>query len=204
MTTPLSRTLALAIALMTVAALVAQYLTDQRANPELAGYETLWRLARYFTILTNALVVVTYAAIAFGARLTAPVWLGGVTLWIAITGVVYHLLLAGTEAPKTGLDWWANFGLHSATPIAVTLWWLTFAPRAGLGAGAAALWMLWPLIYVAYALARGHLDGTYPYFFTNPDRIGWTGVAEWTVILAVAFLIAGLLLIALARLIRNR
>jgi hypothetical protein len=64
--------------------------------------------------------------------------------------------------------------------------------------------MIWPLVYVCYALGRGQFDGTYPYFFTNPDRIGWIGVAQWTVILAGSFFVAGLGLIAVARLIRLR
>jgi hypothetical protein len=201
--TPLPRALAALIAVMAFAALYAQVLSSQISHPEDSVLATFWRLGRFFTILTNLMVTVTYAVITIRGRVSLPVWTGGVTLWIAITGVVYHLLLASTDGDKAGVDWWANFGLHTSVPLAVMLWWLAFAPRTGLGVRAAMLWMAWPLIYVMYALARGQVDGTYPYFFTNPDRIGWTGVGQWTVILAVSFLVAGLVQIAVARLVRR-
>lgn len=201
---PLARFLALVVAVMAFASLGAQVLVTQAENPEDGGLATLWRLARFFTILTNLMVAVTYAVLAVRGRVRAPVWLGGVTLWIAITGVVYHLLLAETDGAKAGLDWWANLGLHGSVPGIVALWWLAFGPRDGLGVRAALLWMLWPLIYVCYALGRGAIDGEYPYFFTSPVQVGWDGVLRWTVILAVAFLIAGLMQIVLARLVRPR
>ncbi|WP_375174265.1 Pr6Pr family membrane protein [Pseudooceanicola sp.] len=201
--TPLSRALAALIAVLAFAALYLQVLSSQQSNPDEAVLATLWRLGRFFTILTNLLVALTYATIALRGRVSLPVWTGGVTLWIAITGVVYHLLLASPDGAMAGLAWWANVGLHTAVPLAVVIWWLAFAPRTGLGTRAALLWMLWPLIYVLYALGRGQFDGTYPYFFTNPDRLGWIGVAQWTVILAVSFFVAGLVLIAVARLLRR-
>ena len=200
---PLARTLAVLIALMTLAGLFAQVVTSQANHPDDALTETLWRLARYFTILTNTLVAVTYVALSLRGKVASSIWLGGVTLWIGITGVVYHLLLASDEGVKVGLSWWANFGVHTAVPIAVILWWLAFGPRDRLSVKAALVWMLWPVIYVTYALLRGQIDAKYPYFFTNPTEIGWWGVGQWTVILAVSFFVAGLAQIAVARLVRQ-
>lgn len=199
----LSRALAALIALMAFLALYAQFLTVQADHPDDSALTSLWKLGRYFTILTNLMVSVSLFNIALRGRVLSVVWIGGVTLWIAITGVVYHLLLAATDGPKTGLDWWANFGVHTSVPVAVMLWWLAFGPRQGLGVRAALLWMLWPLVYVVYALGRGQLDGVYPYFFTNPNQIGWAGVGQWTVILAAAFFVAGLVQIGVARLVRH-
>lgn len=199
---PLSRGLAAVIAILAFASLGAQLVAMRQDFPADSVFLTVWKLARFFTILTNVLVAITLASVALRGRVILPVWIGGVTLWIAITGVVYHLLLAATDGPKTGLDWWANVGLHTAVPAGMALWWLAFGPRRGLGVSSALIWMLWPLVYVTYALGRGQLDGVYPYFFTNPDRIGWIGVGQWTVILAVAFFVAGLAQIAVARLVR--
>ncbi|WP_238529725.1 Pr6Pr family membrane protein [Pseudooceanicola batsensis] len=196
--------LAALIAAMALAALALQFLSVQRNNADDTLWETLWRLGRFFTILTNGLVAGTFAVLAIRGRVASPVWLGGVTLWIGITGAVYHLLLAETDGEKTGIGCWANFGIHTSVPIVVLLWWLAFAPRDRLNVTAALVWMSWPLIYVCYALLRGQFDGAYPYFFTNPDRIGWTGVLTWSAALAGAFFVAGLLQIALARVVRNR
>lgn len=201
---PVARVFAALIAVMAAASLWAQFVTSQIQNPEEGVLTTLWRLGRFFTILTNLMVSVSLFSIAFRGRVASSIWIGGVTLWIAITGVVYHLLLSSTDGDKAGIGWWANFGVHTSVPIAVVLWWLAFGPREGLGVKAALMWMLWPLIYVCYALGRGQLDGTYPYFFTNPDKIGWIGVVQWTAILAGSFFVAGLVLIAVARAVRLR
>jgi len=200
---PLARTLAAVIAVMTLAALVAQFKASQLVHAEETALQTLWRLGRFFTILTNVMVAVTFAVLAVRGAVASARWLGGVTLWIAIVGVVYHLLLAATDSQETVIGFWANIGVHTTVPLAVMAWWLAFGPRAGLNVTAALMWMAWPLVYVVYALGRGQLDGIYPYFFTDPTNIGWFGVAKWTVILAVSFFVAGLLQIALARLIRH-
>lgn len=188
---------------MALAGLVAQFLTLSADHPDDSAAEVLWKLARYFTILTNALAAVTFGLLAVRGRVVSPVWLGGVALWIAIVGVVYHLLLASTDGAREGVSWWANALVHSFAPAGAMLWWLAFAPRDGLSVQAAVLWMLWPLIYVGYALGRGQIDGIYPYFFINPVQIGWPAVGQWVVILAVAFFVAGLVQIAVARLIRR-
>lgn len=198
-----ARLLALLVCLMAVVSLVAQFQASQVNHPEEGVLTTLWRLGRFFTILTNTMVAVTYGVLVWRRLVASPVWLGGVTLWIAITGVVYHLLLSATDSHDTALEWWANFGVHTAVPIAVMLWWLAFGPRQGLNVRAALLWMIWPLVYVGYALSRGLADGTYPYFFTNPDKIGWMGVLTWSAILAGSFFVAGLAQIAIARLVRR-
>lgn len=196
------RALAALIALAAASALVGQFLTSQQTHPDEDTLQTLWRLMRFFTILTNGIVTLTFGFLAFRGRFGSSRWLGGVALWIGITGVVYHLLLAG-DTQRVGLDFWADFGVHTFVPITVVLWWFAVAPRRGLGVSAAALWMLWPLIYVAYALLRGATDRIYPYFFTDPTKIGWDGVATWAAILCSAFFISGLLQIALARLIHR-
>lgn len=200
---PVTRTLACLIAVMAIAGLVAEFLTSAAAHPEDTVLQVIWRLVRFFTILTNALVAVTFVMLGLRGRVASPVWLGGVALWIAIVGVVYHLLLASTDGVHVGLGWWANFIVHGTVPAAVMLWWMAFAPREGLSTRSSLLWMAWPLIYVIYALARGQIDGIYPYFFTNPDKLGWAGVAKWTGLLALSFFIAGLAQIAIARLIRR-
>jgi hypothetical protein len=125
-------------------------------------------------------------------------WLAGLTLWIIIVAIVYHLLLARLWAPA-GLAWWADQGLHSAVPVLVTLWWLQFAPKPGLRVGHAALWLAWPLLYTAYALVRGTLTGRYPYPFLDVTTIGYDGVALNGIGLTVAFFLGGLAMVGSAK-----
>ena len=110
--------------------------------------------------------------------------------------MVYHALLS---RDLSGLRWWTDLGQHSAVPVAVVLWWLAFAPKHGLGPRHAVLWLSWPLVYVAYVLVRGTVDGRHPYFFVDPGRLGWDGVALWSAGLGVGFWLAGLGVVLLAR-----
>ncbi|MBR9840900.1 MAG: hypothetical protein GYB50_23885 [Rhodobacteraceae bacterium] len=196
-----ARVFAAVIALLTFVALGVQFAATAQAHPDGSAFETAWRLARFYTILTNLLVAVTFLRMASSGRMAGPAWLGGVTLWIAITGVVYHLLLANPWE-GFGLSEIADFGLHTVTPILVVLFWLVTAPKHGLRFTTALGWLLWPLAYVTYALLRGQLEGIYPYFFVDPTRIGWGGVLRWSGMLCAGFTAAGGLQVGIARLLR--
>ena len=167
--------------------------------PTLPG--VLWYVARYFTILTNGLIAVSFLAIGLGRR-PGAVWTGGLVLWILITGIVYHLLLAGVQPNR--LAWWADVLLHSVSPVLVTLWWVVFAPKTGVGLGGALSWLLWPALYCGYALLRGLGDGVFPYFFLDPGRVGWSGVLAWIGLLLVAFALGALVVLGMARVIERR
>ncbi len=66
----------------------------------------------------------------------------------------------------------------------------------------------WPgpsaLVYFAYILARAHYDGRYPYPFINVARIGWERTAINAVVITLAFMVFGLGLVALDRLLKGK
>ncbi|WP_417743425.1 Pr6Pr family membrane protein [Salipiger sp.] len=198
MTLP-ARLFATLIALVAVAGLVLQFVTYRIGHPGADAFETVWSLARYFTILTNTLVAATFTLMTVRGRMPGPLWMGGLTLWIAIVGAVYYALLANAVS---GLDAVADRLVHLATPLLTVAFWLFYAPKHGLRLASAASWLLWPLLYVGYALLRGELDGFYPYFFVDPTRIGWDGVLRWSALLGVSFAAAGGLQVGIARLLR--
>ena len=185
------------IAALALAALGLQLYVGLERRPGRAVGDELWRMARYFTNLTTVLVFLRYLRIAAMGRASAA-WTGAITLWALIVGMVYHGLLARDLA---GLRLFADHLLHSAVPLAVALWWLAFAPKGSLGARHALWWLLWPALYAFYALGRGTFVDRYPYFFVDPTRLGWDGVALWLAGLGAVFWVAGLGLIALARLL---
>lgn len=152
-------------------------------------------MARYFTILTTVIVVLRYTRIALLGRASAA-WTGAITLWALIVGAVYHGLLA---RELSGLRFLADQLLHTAVPIAVALWWLAFGPKAALRPVHALWWLLWPATYALYALGRGTFLDRYPYFFVDPTRQGWDGVALWLAGLGAVFWLAGIGLVALGR-----
>ncbi len=158
-----------------------------------------WHLLLFFTILTNLGVAAAFTGVALGKpSFGAPVLLGGVTLSILLVGVIYSLLLAGTVV-LTGGDKFANVIMHYAVPILTPLFWLAYAPKGGLRARDPLIWATYPLIYLAYALVRGAVEGQYPYGFLDVGKIGWMATAGNATAIAVGFLLAGYLIVWLDR-----
>jgi len=155
-----------------------------------------WRLAGYFTILTN-LGVACLMLSEFGGRQLSPRTAGGMMLSIAVVGILYHLILARLWSP-TGLAWWADQTLHTVVPILSALWWYGFAGKA-VSLRDLPSWLVWPLAYACYALIRGQATGFWPYPFLDADTLGWSAVA-WNVgFLVVTFLGLGVATVVLAR-----
>jgi hypothetical protein len=55
--------------------------------------------------------------------------------------------------------------------------------------------LIYPLLYLIYWLIRGPRVGYYPYFFLDVNALGYSGVAVWSAILLVAFIILGFLML---------
>lgn len=151
----------------------------------------LWVLLRYFTILVNVAAALTFTRLAWRWRGAAPALLGGLTLNILLVAIVYHLLLAGTLV-QTDRERLADVFLHSVTPALVLLFWLLRVRRGALRYRDVTPWAAVPLLYFAYALARGGADGIYPYPFIDVGRIGWGATLVNALLIAAAFVVAGL------------
>lgn len=193
-----ARRQALAVAVLAAASLGLQwlYLMELRGT---GPVETVIDMARFFTILTTALVAIAFATIATSRTRTlgAPL-IAALTLSAVITGAVYHLLLADLWNP-TGLGLVADIGLHGVVPGAVLLWWLVQAPKQALTWADLPAFALWPAVYTTYALGLGTVDGVYPYPFMDPTAVGHWQVVATLGLLLVAVLIGGLVMIAIGR-----
>jgi hypothetical protein len=154
---------------------------------------TLWVLARFFTILTNLLVAVTMTWVAIG-RKVPPEVLGGLTLALLLVGVIYMTLLRGLMH-LNGPALIADTLFHKVSPVLMALWWLLFAPRAKLRWSAPILWAIYPLGYLIYVLARGRMDGRYPYPFIDVGKLGWLQTALNVGGIALGFILAGFALV---------
>ena len=151
----------------------------------------LWVLLRYFTILTNLAVGLAFTRLCWRPERPAPALFGGLTLNILLVAIVYRLLLAGTLV-QTPEERFADAFLHSATPALVLLFWLMRVRRGALRYRDVGPWAAVPLIYFAYALARGTVDGIYPYPFIDVGRIGWGATLVNAALIAAGFVAAGL------------
>jgi len=164
------------------------------------------RFFAYFTILTNCLVTLVLARAALkpgaGDGPNAPrIELMAVTS-ILFVCAVYNILLAPRWEPQ-GWQLVADIMLHQATPIIFALYWLA-RPHGRLGWRDALFAALWPIAYAAYGLARGALDGFYPYFFMDPSTTPLPRVALNMAGMTAAFIVGALLVVALDRALARR
>lgn len=158
--------------------------------------EGIWRYLGYFTVLTNAFVimVLTRAALRPHDRsgLNAPRVELMTATSILFVGAVYNVLLAAQWDPQ-GLQKYNDDVLHMGAPILFSAYWL-LRPRGGLKWRDALFAAVWPLTYSAYSLARGAIDGFYPYYFMDPSAAHWLAVARNMAALVALFIAAALVL----------
>jgi len=173
------------------------------------------RVLTYFAIQSNLLLALVFtleARRAWSARRPLPSAVTGATLlYITITGLVYHVFLAGTStpfsmtggtAPLTGWEWISNQILHTAVPLAALLDWLLLTPRGRLHLRQAATWMLYPLAYLTLYLIRGELiipgsPGRYLYTFLDVDLHGYKHILGNALLLGLGFYALAVVLVAL-------
>jgi hypothetical protein len=128
----------------------------------------LWRYFGYFTILTNIGVALVSTAVALGwqSALARPRARFLAATSIVLVGLVYSIALR-SEWDPSGLQRVADFALHDASPLLFIMVWI-LAPNGTLGRRDFWWALAPPALYVAYALARGAIDGWYAYWFLNP------------------------------------
>jgi hypothetical protein len=95
-----------------------------------------------------------------GKWLCRPSVQAATAVYIAIVGMVYQLLLRQLWNPQ-GAQWVADVLLHSIVPVGYVVYWLLFAPRAGLSWKDSVTWLVYPGVYLVYTLARGAVSGLY-------------------------------------------
>lgn len=158
----------------------------------------------YFTVQSSVIIAVVSAT---GVWRSVPGWVrGAATLYSCITGTVYHTLLANPSSPfhmvDSGADAPHNLLLHTVTPVLAAVTWL-IVDREPVRWWYAAVWLGYPLAYLAFALIRGAIVHEYPYPFVDAGELGYGGVTITAIGFTVAFFLLGLLLIGLGTLVRR-
>lgn len=174
------------------------------------GPSTLIGLLPYFTIQSNLAVGILagYGGWrAWHGRSGAPSLVtGAVTLYITITAVVYHLVLANPASPfamaQPERDLAGTIGnqlLHTVVPLLALLDWLLYDARGRYQLRFAAYWLAFPLGYLGFALIRGLIVKEYPYPFIDAAALGYGGVGLSTLLFGGAFWLLGLGFIGIDR-----
>ena len=84
-------------------------------------------------------------------------------------------------------------------PVLFTLYWWFCVPKGSLRVSHIGVWALYPALYFAYILLRGHLLGVYPYPFIDVNKLGYAQVFLNAGEILAGFVGVALMLVALDR-----
>ena len=157
----------------------------------------------YFTIqssLMNVVVLLVGGSLALRSRVDPQLLTAvrmSVLTYAVVTGVVYNALLRGIVSDGFIGVGWPNEVLHVWAPIFIALDWILSPGRPALAWTRFGSALIYPVLWVVYALLRGTLTGFYTYPFLDPAQPGgYLAVALY--VLGIALFIAGLAAAAIA------
>ncbi len=173
-------------------AIVAQFFAAQDSS-----IFTPTNFFSYFTVLSNIGALVVLGALALRPTVVARepfmIFRGAVTVYMAITGIVYNVLLAPAGADVSTQLAWVNSVVHVVGPIVVVVdWYLDRSPtRPSLAQ--AATWLVFPAVWLVYTMVRGPLAEWYPYPFLDPDEQSAIEISITCAAIMVVFVLIGLI-----------
>ncbi|TFY88049.1 hypothetical protein DYL61_25110 [Pseudomonas nabeulensis] len=162
----------------------------------------------FFTVLTNTLVavVLSYALVnkdsAAKRFFLAPSTSSGIAVSIVVVSLAYNLLLRHLWQPE-GFQFIADELLHDVMPVLFFIYWWRCVPKGSLGLKHIGAWAIYPLVYFAYVLLRGHLLGQYQYPFMDVDTLGYPHVFVNAGGILVGFLLVALVVVGLDKTLKS-
>lgn len=182
------------VAAIAIVAALAVQITDQVLNDAFIPQ----RYFSYFTIETSIANVVVLVLSGFvglqsvrdsGAMAALR---ANFVAYAIITGAVYNVLLRdvpGAPGAYVSPIQWPNEITHVWIPLYFALDWILNPHRHKLPGWTMIAGTVFPLAWLGFTLARGHLTGWYPYAFLNPGGpAGWGGVGIYVAGIAVIIL----------------
>lgn len=162
-------------------------------NRTAAIAETIVRYFSFFTIITNLIVAVCCTILLSRIHSGLKIFfekintLTAIAAYISIVSLVYNTILRFLWKPQ-GLQWIVDELLHTVIPVLFIAFWLFFVPKAPLRLKSVLAWLLYPVIYLAYVLARGSVSSFYPYPFIDVTELGYNKVLINSTGMLLAFL----------------
>lgn len=151
--------------------------------------ERLFHLVSYFTIQSNALVLLTSLMLIRRPRI--DVWWWRVLrldalVGIVVTGLVHFFLLRPLLA-LTGWTYVGDFLVHVVSPLLMLVGWLLLGPRPRVDARTFGLAWIWPLLWLVGTLVTGLVTDWYPYPFLDLGALGVARVVGTCLGVAILF-----------------
>jgi hypothetical protein len=183
----------LALASTAIAAMAYQFAESAGTDSQKANFFS------FFTIQSNVLgVAALFLLVLVPGERRTPLFDGarsGAVLYLAITGVVFALLLSGLQEDLQTSASWVDFVVHKLMPVVLVADWLVDPPRHRLPRWTVLAWLAYPLAWLGYTLVRGASVDWYPYPFVDVSELGYGGVLARSVALAAGIVGAGAVLL---------
>lgn len=163
----------------------------------------------YFTVLSNTLVATVLTCELTSRESAARRWFlqpwvsSAIAVSIVLVSLAYNALLRHLWHPE-GWQWLADELMHDVMPLLFLVYWLLCVPKGTLRLRHIGGWVIYPLVYFAYSLLRGHLLAVYPYPFIDVEKLGYPQVFVNAGGLLVGFVLIALLLIGADRWLGRR
>lgn len=165
-------------------------------NPEQGVVGRILDFFTYFTIWSNILVCIIMTMLFLRPNRDGfwfKVFRLDSVLMITVTGIVYNIILA-SGSHNQGLEVVTNFFEHVLTPIVTFLVFLIAGPRGWINWRIIGASLILPIVWLAWALARGAVIHAYPYGFLDVVTYGYPtvlinvlGVVVFAIILCLIF-----------------
>jgi len=165
-------------------------------SEDVAITESILRFFSYFTILTNLLVTIYFSSIVFSKSKKTVFHKHGtltaLAAFMTFVGLAYHILLRSLWNP-TGLTMVLDEIHHTIVPIATIIFWYLYENKPKVKFKKISVWLLYPCLYIIWALVRGKLSSFYPYYFLDINTLGFQKVMINALgLLSVLFIFLGL------------
>jgi len=163
----------------------------------------------YFTVLSNTLVATVLTCEWTSRESAARRWFlqpwvsSAIAVSIAVVGLAYSVLLRHLWHPE-GWQFLADELMHDIVPLLFLAYWWVCVPKGTLRLRHIGLWVIYPLLYFAYVLWRGHVLAVYPYPFIDVDKLGYPQVFVNAGGLLAGFVVIALIVIGLDRWLERR
>ena len=195
------------IAIITWLSLALQLyiMTGNKLSNGFALFVATCNFFSYFTVLTNLLVALSLSFILLRPSsslvqfFSKPATLSAITLYIFIVGLTYNMLLRTTWAPR-GVQKWVDEALHVFVPLLFIVFWAVFVPKGSLKWTHPFRWLIYPVIYLTYALLRGEFTGFHAYPFINTAQLGYGRVLLNAGGLMIVLIVSGLIIVGVDKL----
>jgi len=190
-------------------ALIAQYYliiqtADKPGNN--LGEQTI-RFFSFMTIWTNILMTLSFlipllfSKSRFSSFFQKPIIESGIFVFALIVMVIYHFFLASIWNPQ-GLQRVVDITLHYIMPLLYVFYWILFGAKRQQTFKNSVVWLVYPLVYSIFVMIRGSIADWYPYPFVDVTKLGYASVLRNMVLIAVAYLIVGLIVIIIDKRLR--